>query len=452
MKTEERKETVTLVVPVYPTPEGEAKLLRGAALGAEIRGTVDDFLTRRAAGRSEKLLDVALQRAPSPSGGTAHRQHLTQKQVLAQLKDARDALGWDRVLPASTINLIGLDALAASLQPPTAGKQNVLPRLDLDGGLWAIDPFRVCIHALGDDAVQWADTFALPGAYGEALSRRQDRHLHGERKRLLHAQQRFMNGEQHALADGIKIGGRVQPGDLADLSKPFSSGEPNQPRALERSVIRQVRRPGGIGWEIGMTFSVAPLCGSLIADTVGIDVGADLLLAWASGTETGSFAQNLLQLPIPAAPAPGLGTCPRPYDDHLGRAWGRRLILEALRAGYEDALRRILRFEWIAIEAIDWTTFRNGFAFAEFAEHAHLHTFIGWLEALAPLRGSRIVRVDPHYTSRTCSRCGWVNKRRSRRGAPFICERPRCGHVQISHLNAALVTRGRAGHLTRSGW
>ena len=445
-KTEGRRQTITLGVPFYPKPQAAQKLLHCIQLSGEVRSAVAEFLEQRKAGEAGRLVDVAQRQAPPRSTGPTGTRAITQEQLLTQLREARDVLGWGSVLAASTINLIGLDTLAASLQPPGIRRQDVLPSLPLDGGLWAIDPFRVCVHALGEDAVQWADTFALPSTYGAALMKRQKQHLHGERNRMQHAQQRFLSGEQHALADGIKIGGRVQPGDLEKLPEPASGGEPNQPRALERSVIRQVRRPGGeIGWEIGMMFSVpAGLRQALIADTVGIDIGADLLLAWASGSETGSFAQTLLQLPVPATPAPGLGLAPRPYDDHLGRAWGRRLILDALRAGYEAALAQILRYRKIAVENIDWTTFKDGFAFAEFAEHAHLHTVLGWLEALAPLHGSRIIQVDPRLTSRTCSRCGWVNKRRPRRGEPFICQRPGCGHVQVSHLNAALVTRGRA--------
>ena len=450
-KTEGRRQTVTLGVPFHPTAQAERKLLHCIQISAEVRSAVAGFLEQRTAGGAERLVDVAQRQALPRTARPTRVQPITQAQLLTQLREARDALGWASVLPASTINLVGLDALAASLLPPglKSKRQDVLPKFDLDGGLWALDPFRVCVHALGEDAVQWADTFALPSVYGAALMKRQKQHLQGERKRLQHAQQRFLSGEQHALADGIKIGGRVQPGDLEKLPEPASGGEPNQPRALERSVIRQVRRPGG---EIGMMFSVpAGLRQALIADTVGIDIGADLLLAWASGSETGSFAQNLLQLPVPAVPAPGLGQAPRPYDDHLGRAWGRRLILEALRAGYEAALAQTLRYEQIAVEDIDWATFRNGFKFAEFAQHAHLHTVLGWLEALAPLHGSRIVRVDPRLTSRTCSRCGWVNRRRPRRGAPFICQRPSCSYVQVSHLNAAVVTRSRADHLTRTG-
>lgn len=445
--------TVTISVPLYPTPQAAQKLLHGMHVAKEIRSAVAGYLEQRAAGGTERLLNVALHQAPSRAGGPARVQNITQTQLLTQLQEARDVLGWGSKLPTSTINLIGLDALAASLLPPgvKSKSQDVLPRLDLDGGLWALDKFRVSVHALGEDAVQWADIFALPTAYGAALRSRQDRHLHGEQRRLLQAQQRFVAGEQDALANCIRIGGRLQSGDLEERPGAPCGEEPDQPRALERSVIRQVRQPGGeIGWEIGMKFSVAAnFSRSPIPDTVGIDIGADLPLAWASGSETGSFSQRLLQLPVPAAPAPSIAQAPRPYDEHLGRAWGRRLILDTLRPGYEAALAQILRYERIALEDIDWTTFMHGFKFAEFAEHAHLHTVLGWLEALAPLHGSRIVRVDPHFTSRTCSRCGWVNKRRPRRGEPFVCGRP-CGHVQVSHLNAALVTRSRAG-LTRAG-
>ena len=450
----QKRQIVTLGVPFYPTAQAAVKLLHCIQISGEVRAAVAGFLAQRAERRPERLLDVALRQSPSRARGQTRVQHMNQEQLLTQLREARDVLGWDRVLPASTINLIGLDALAASLQPSGIRRQDVLPSLALDGGLWALDPFRVSIHALGDDAVQWADTFALPSAYCAALRRRQEQHLQGERKRLLQAQERFQTGEQDALADGIRIGGRVQPGDLEGvLPEMLCAGEDAQPRALERTVIRQVRRPEGkLGWEIGLKFSSPVLpTGSLIPDTVGVDIGADLLMAWASGIEEGELPQTLLRLPVPTAPAPSIGLAPRPFEPHLGQAWGRRLILEALRAGYEAALMQILRYEQIAVEDIDWTTFKHGFRFAEFAKHAHLHTVLGWLEALAPLHDSRIVRVDPHYTSRTCSRCGWVNRRRPRRGELFRCGRPGCGHVQVSHLNSALVIRSRADHPTRTG-
>ena len=56
--------------------------------------------------------------------------------------------------------------------------------------------------------------------------------------------------------------------------------------------------------------------------------------------------------------------------------------------------------------------------------------------------GVPVVFVDPRNTSRTCSRCGFVDKRNRRSQAEFSCLR--CGHEAHADLNAAkiLATRG----------
>lgn len=56
--------------------------------------------------------------------------------------------------------------------------------------------------------------------------------------------------------------------------------------------------------------------------------------------------------------------------------------------------------------------------------------------------GIPLVLVDPRNTSRTCSRCGYVDKRNRRSQAEFSCLR--CGHTAYADQNAArnLATRG----------
>jgi putative transposase len=56
--------------------------------------------------------------------------------------------------------------------------------------------------------------------------------------------------------------------------------------------------------------------------------------------------------------------------------------------------------------------------------------------------GIPLVLVDPRNTSRTCGRCGYVDKRNRRSQAEFSCLR--CGHTAHADLNAArnLATRG----------
>ena len=68
-----------------------------------------------------------------------------------------------------------------------------------------------------------------------------------------------------------------------------------------------------------------------------------------------------------------------------------------------------------------------------------LRSFIAYKAQQA---GIPAVFVDPRNTSRTCSRCGYVDKRNRRRQAEFSCLR--CGHTLHADLNAArvLATRG----------
>ena len=60
----------------------------------------------------------------------------------------------------------------------------------------------------------------------------------------------------------------------------------------------------------------------------------------------------------------------------------------------------------------------------------------------AVLAGVSVLFVDPRNTSRTCHRCGFVDKRNRRSQAEFSCLR--CGHTLHADLNAArnLATRG----------
>jgi putative transposase len=70
---------------------------------------------------------------------------------------------------------------------------------------------------------------------------------------------------------------------------------------------------------------------------------------------------------------------------------------------------------------------------------AQLRAFVAYKATIA---GVPVVVVDPRNTSRTCHRCGFVDKRNRRSQAEFSCLR--CGHTAHADLNAArnLATRG----------
>src|SRR5262249_39669184 len=56
--------------------------------------------------------------------------------------------------------------------------------------------------------------------------------------------------------------------------------------------------------------------------------------------------------------------------------------------------------------------------------------------------GVLVVFIDPRNTSRTCSQCGFVDKRNRRSQVEFSCIR--CGHTAHADLNAARTLATRA--------
>ena len=65
-----------------------------------------------------------------------------------------------------------------------------------------------------------------------------------------------------------------------------------------------------------------------------------------------------------------------------------------------------------------------------------------FIEYKALREGVPVITVDPRHSSRTCSKCGYVDKRNRKSQAEFSCKR--CGYTANADLNAAkcLVTRG----------
>lgn len=75
---------------------------------------------------------------------------------------------------------------------------------------------------------------------------------------------------------------------------------------------------------------------------------------------------------------------------------------------------------------------------------------LGFLAYKAPLHGSFVVKVDAHYTSQTCTRCGHCSKgNRPNSGLMFVCES--CGY----HLHSDLMGARNVGLralLVRQDW
>jgi len=57
------------------------------------------------------------------------------------------------------------------------------------------------------------------------------------------------------------------------------------------------------------------------------------------------------------------------------------------------------------------------------------------LEYKAKKYGKTFIRVDPKYTSQTCSECGYKHKDNRKTQSEFICME--CGHSENADTNAA---------------
>ena len=436
------RQKVSLAVPLYPDGAGARKLVRAAEVVRKLQQKVREYQAAQGAGGPSCLRATRVGRNGKPL-----QQGFTQEQLLAKLTVDRDEQGWGHVLPASSIKLVGLKTWAG---PGPVGSKEVDIWIPFDGGIWAPNDYQVRIHSLGTDALQWCDTFALPKAYSEAFRRRQQRHLIGEAGRYQQASERFLAGDQEALGDHIKIGGRVAPSDLAVVTGRTALSAvvetPDQPRCLEQASVRRVMQPWGeLGWEPVITF-LAPehLPRASLVDTVGVDVGADNLFSLGSSTEEYRLPQQLINLPLPEKPSPSRSVVPTPFNVEQGLACRRQVVFETYRAAYEAVIKRLFRYERIALEDTNWSSFQDKeFRFDLFGRESHLHTAIHWLEALAPLHGCEVVRVNPRRSSRACSRpgCTWVARRRTRRGRMFRCGE--CGHTQHPDGNGSYVLRRR---------
>lgn len=72
---------------------------------------------------------------------------------------------------------------------------------------------------------------------------------------------------------------------------------------------------------------------------------------------------------------------------------------------------------------------------------------VGWhqIETMLFYKAHRVVKVNPAYTSQTCSACGTVDSRARESQARFVC--PSCGHRDNADRNAAINILNRVNNL-----
>jgi putative transposase len=72
------------------------------------------------------------------------------------------------------------------------------------------------------------------------------------------------------------------------------------------------------------------------------------------------------------------------------------------------------------------------------------HQFVVFLGYKLARKGNHLVKVDPAYTSQTCSRCGCVDKASRLSQSRFVCTS--CNHKIHADLNAAINILNRGKH------
>jgi hypothetical protein len=424
-----------------------------------VRGTLVGYLQNRALGRAGSLRAAADGSIRSARPGQFVAVPLiSAEQLQADLRLVASDLGWTAVLPVNTLELLVRGVLKELRglprhRPvpfgalPGAWPSDVPAIIPARGGIHPLNQLQVAIGLLGDHAVQFCDFFALPERFEAAMMLAAEQYCSAERGRVARSIDRLRGGETAALIDIMRIGGRLQPPDLA--SRTSERQLPGDlPVLTDRFRLHQVPDLNGqLIWHLSLRLRVDPLQfrQAWIDDTVGIDVGADELVTFASLVRSGRVVVPAVQGTLPVIPVPHSSEAPRVYNRGTALATGRLALMMCVRAEYERALEAILEHQHVAVEKTNWSGFsrhKDGFFFPSFAQAVHLPAFLHWMAQLAPLHGSQISPVDPTDSSSICSVCTRPGER-PQRGEPFRCQYPDCGAVTPGHLNACHTHRRR---------
>ncbi|AIZ45171.1 hypothetical protein QR90_08735 [Deinococcus radiopugnans] len=416
--------------------------------------TLTAWLHHRAAGGTRSLLDFASGHGPVTAGHPRRpaRALPPLDQLNAEVRAARDALGWTPAVPPGALRWMTAETArewraAGQRRPhgplPGPWPPSRAPELHLDNAVQVLDPVTLHLACLDADELIPADLY-LPTPYWHALLRRQQRRAAHERARCDTLEHTWLDaGDGKAAAELLTR--RARGGPWTELPWPaVPDALPGDPVSREGTVLRWVTGDGLPGrWVAEWTFGTGDVMAPpwVFDDVLGVDLGYHHPFACASGglsTLTprpfrGSFAPPPLQ-------ASNARTAP-PRHGAWARARHRRALFLRLRPIFEAHLDLALQHRAVAIEQVAWGGFaRRGFPFASYALDVGLVAWLAWLDALATSHGVRVLRVPPAYTTRTCSACLRVGPRPAS-GQPFRCVG--CGYSAQADLNAARVIRRR---------
>lgn len=364
---------ISLSTPIHPNPEQAAWLQHCLATGAAI----DTLL--RGAGRHS--------RDPAAVSRLAAQ--------VSRTLDLRDSV------PPSLVR----GAVSRAVHAGTSRDSASVP---LDEAVVALDPYHICIE--GVEAPLLADVWRLPLRLSAVLLRDGAQVAQACHQHYAAWAERDAAGTTTALSELHMLARR----HAALLVRPIPAAPASHPQVerTRHATLRRYRQPDGRdGWAVTWALRVPPdwLPRASVDDTVGIDVGVHRLVTWVSADDEGH---------VPAPPLPtGCWQPPGGISSPLSDAMVRQVQFARRAAQLDEALRMVLRYRGVAVEATNWRGLA-GSAELEGMSLSGVTEWRYWLTALSRVTGSRVVAVPAWRSSH---RCGWCAAEGHREGRVFCC-------------------------------
>lgn len=222
------------------------------------------------------------------------------------------------------------------------------------------------------------------------------------------------------------------------------------PRAVPGVITEAAVRLTATGWHVSVAFKTEGVA-SVATGAVGIDRGVAVPIMLSDGTSY-SLPTNLAATDKRVRKAQ--------HDAARGKRGSNRNAKAKRRVALLHAKVARIRKDWahkattditrqygtVVIERLRTKDMTKS-ADANVAAKRGLNRAIlnvGWhqIERMLFYKAHTLIKVDPRYTSQTCSSCGTVDKESRKSQARFVCTS--CGHQDNADRNAAVNIRNRA--------
>lgn len=369
--------------------------------------------------------------------------HIKGDRIAIQVKALACTLG--PTLPEATVRaLIKQFERAASnlagqrVHPSQLPQPSPDPRVPLDADVIATDAYHV--HIAGWPELLLSDCWRLPLGLTDGILVSGMASLSELQAQMSELHARDQAGDPTALsalqAQARRYGplqGRQGGNARVPRGKPHRSGH--------ATLHRQTSVDGSVIWVITWSIRVPPdfLPAVIHRDVVGVDPGVRTPLTWYSETVSGQMRPGSL------SGQTGDSMSGDSSMSHVVNAVRRCAWFRRTSSALDQALRALLTHEIIAIEDTNWVNMSaDGNLWPREVMHlTGVTDVLPWVESLAVVRRSRVVRVPAWDASHHCGLCGRRGVR-TLAGNQFRCGS--CQHRSCADVNAAMYHRWWAIH------